>query len=214
MTDLRFYISDLTYLDAEGRKVPLELQANGRWQGAGLTLIDLEDAEGDCRNGTNDTNTKVLGLLPAGDYAGIRFTVAVPFGLNHADPLQAPMPLDDSTMHWHWRSGYKFLRAGYRRPGDSFWVHLGSAGCEGTVHNITGCRFENRFDVDLSDFRPGDTVAFDFAELVAAAANEGDADCSSGPAEESCSTTFRGFGLDFETGRQVEAQSLFRVYRP
>ena len=81
--------------------------------------------------------------------------LACHFDLNHDNPLTAEPPLDDPDMHWHWRSGYKFLRAGIRTATDGFWIHAGSAGCEGTVGNITGCRFPNRIDVFLPDFVPG-----------------------------------------------------------
>ena len=213
LTDLRFYISEPALVNADGQSIAIDLVENGRWQQRDLALIDLENAAGNCRNGTPDANSVLLGNVPAGDYRGLRFTLGVPFGRNHADPLSAAVPLDDSTMHWHWRSGYKFLRAGFASGSDGFWIHLGSAGCEGTVQNITGCRFPNRVTVELPDWAPGDPVLFDFDALLAVV-DTGDGepgDCSSGPAEEACRAPFLAFGLDFETGASTGEQRLFRV---
>ena len=211
LTDLRFYVHAPNLVRDDGRRVPIKLSQNGRWQGDGLTLIDLEDASGDCQNGTADSNALLLGTVPVGEYRGLSFSVGVPFDVNHADPLAANPPLDDTTMHWHWRSGYKFLRLGFAEPGQSFWLHLGSAGCQGTVQDISGCRFPNRFDVAIDDFEPGDTVLVDFTAVLAAVKSQTgvSASCASGPAEEVCSGAFSVFGIDFSNGSQTGTQQLF-----
>ena len=41
--------------------------------------------EGTCAGGTTATNTSIRGTYPAGSYTGIKFTVGVPFDLNHLD---------------------------------------------------------------------------------------------------------------------------------
>jgi len=213
LTDLRFYVARPALVDQDGKEVPIELAAHGRWQQPDLALIDLEDGKGRCANGTPDYNGRLLGRVPAGDYAGLRFTLGVPFDRNHADPLAAAAPLDDSTMHWHWRSGYKFLRAGFSAGDDGFWIHLGSAGCEGTVQNISSCRFPNRVEVELPAWKMGDRVAFDFDPLLATV-DTGDGvpgDCSSGPAEDACRRPFAVLGLDFDTGSTSTGQTVFRV---
>lgn len=213
MTDLRFYVYQPRLHRSDGTSVSIRLTENGRWQKNDLVLIDLEDGSGDCRNGTVDSNNRILGKVPAGDYRRLSFSVGVPFDLNHADPLSASVPLDDSTMHWHWRSGFKFLRAGFITPTDGFWIHLGSAGCQGTVQNIAGCRFSNRFDVLLDDYHPGNEVAIDFAKLYANSKSDDGlpSSCSSGPAENPCREAFSVFGIDFDTGEQVSEQQFFSV---
>jgi len=213
MTDLRFYVYQPTLHRNDGTSVSVRLHENGRWQRDELVLIDLEDGSGDCRNGTRDTNNEIIGNVPVDEYQGLTFSIGVPFERNHADPLTASAPLDDSTMHWHWRSGYKFLRAGFETANDGFWIHLGSAGCLGTVQNIKSCRFSNRFDVTLDDFQLGDEITIDFTALLSTS-NSIDgtqADCSSGPAEETCREPFTVFGIDFDTGEQVSEQQLFFV---
>ena len=206
LTDLRFYVSEIELLAADGRIHALDQVA----------LIDLENGNGACQNGTEAIYASVRGEVPAADYRGLRFTVGVPFELNHADPLMASPPLDDAAMHWHWRSGYKFLRAGVRTADDSFWIHVGSAGCEGTVGNITGCRFPNRVTVELPQFdAKEEIVAIDLEALLQGTSLvDGEAgNCSSGPPEETCVAPFRALGIDFPTGTVIGPQTVFSATR-
>jgi len=214
LTDLRFFVSDLALLNAEGRQEPVVLDDQYQWQQRDLALIDLENGRDACQNGTAEIYSYLVGSVPAGDYKGIVFTVGVPFERNHANPLTAATPLDIAAMHWHWRSGYKFLRAGIRTHAESFWLHLGSAGCEGTTTNVSGCRFPNRVAVELPDFLlRNDTIAIDLEGLFAGAnLLDGEhGDCSSGPAETSCVAPFLALGIDHESGEIVHRQRVFML---
>jgi len=214
LSDLRLYVSAIELHDRSGRAHPLVLHDNLQWQQSDLALIDLEDGKGACINGSSETYPYLVGSVPPGDYQGIRFIVGVPFERNHADPLTAAKPLDNAAMHWHWRSGYKFLRAGVRTPTDGFWIHVGSAGCEGTVRDITGCRFPNRVTVELPNYVPGrDSIAIDLKALLADVdLHDGEAtDCSSGPPESACIGPFAALGIDFESGKPAGQQRVFAV---
>ena len=155
--DLRFFVSDVELLDATGKAVPVTLDQDGIWQYKSVALVDLEDGKGACRNGNAAMHSALTGTVPAGQYAGLRFTVGVPFELNHGNPISAPSPLNMTAMFWSWQGGYKFIRAevalagnatnavkptadnqapghaeapGDRTPRSSgFPVHLGSTGC-------------------------------------------------------------------------------------
>jgi len=156
--DLRFFVSDVELLDTSGKAVPVTLDQDGIWQYKSVALVDLEDGKGACRNGNAAMHSVVTGSVPAGQYTGLRFTVGVPFELNHGNPISAPSPLNMTAMFWSWQGGYKFIRAevalagnsaatakpmteenatlGHREaPGDrsprssGFPVHLGSTGC-------------------------------------------------------------------------------------
>ena len=213
LTDLRFYVSDLQLVTADGDLVDMALEADTHWQQTDLAFLDFENAEGYCDNGTANVNTFLRGNAPKQDYVGLRFTVGVPFDRNHADPLLASAPLGEGAMHWHWRAGYKFLRAGIRTADDGFWLHLGSTGCKGTVQKISGCGSPNRVQVELNDFVPGkDVVEVNLGALVAQSQLEDGAatDCSSGPAEISCVGAFAALGLDHETGKASSHQQVFR----
>lgn len=213
---MRFYLSSVQLLDRDGKAFDLELHSDLPWQQSDLALIDLEDGQGPCANGTADVTAYLEGDVPPAVYQALRFTVGVPFDRNHANPLTAEAPLDDPAMHWHWRSGYKFMRAGVRTVGDSFWLHVGSAGCEGTVRHISGCRFPNRVDAELNGFVPNrDTVAIDLQALFAGVDfSDGEpGDCSSGPAEAACVAPFAALGIDFGSGKRSGRQRVFSIHR-
>jgi len=205
LTDLRFFVSEVVLIDTGGVGYPLVLTGDERWQQEGVALIDLENGEGNCVNGTQATNTTLSGMAESVDIQRIRFTTGVPFELNHANPLLADAPLDDSAMHWHWRSGYKFLRAGVTTKSDGFWMHLGSTGCEGTVQNISGCRSPNRVTVELSGFSPDENrINIDLAALFKGVdLDDGNrSDCSSGPPESACARPFANLGLSFGSAQE------------
>jgi hypothetical protein len=116
-------------------------------------------------------------------------------------------------MHWHWQTGYKFLRAGLASDDDGFWIHLGSSHCERTG-NASGCLAGNRPAVVLSPYLPGkDVVELDLQELVDGIdLNDGrPSDCSSGPAETECQMPFAALGIDFSTGNADSSPAVFRV---
>jgi uncharacterized repeat protein (TIGR04052 family) len=216
LSDLRFYISEIELLGASGETTRLKLHEDIPWQQADLALIDLEDGQGTCANGTSETTAYLVGSVPPGEYRGLRFTVGVPFERNHADPLSAAPPLDDPAMHWHWRSGYKFMRAGIKTAGDGFWIHVGSAGCTGTVGDIDSCRFPNRAAVALTEFRPNrDRVALDLKSFFSDVDfDDGEAtDCSSAPGETACIAPFAALGIDSDDGSRTRGQRVFSVAR-
>lgn len=214
LSDLRFYVNAVQLIDTDGRAHDVRYATEFEWQNDAVAIIDLEDGRGACMNGTATVHRAIIGAAPGRDYRGLRFTIGVPFRLNHENPLTAMPPLDDADMHWHWRSGYKFLRAGVSTEGDGFWIHVGSAGCEGTVGHITGCKFPNRIVVDLPDFVPGESaVRIDLAVLFAGIdlADGVRGDCSSGPPEAACTAPFAALGIDFATGEQDGPQRVFSV---
>ena len=211
---MRFFVSDLAIVDSEGRLHPVVLSEDGRWQQANLALVDMEDGEGTCTNGTPGMHPAIIGAADVSDIAALRFTVGVPFHLNHANPLTAVPPLDDGAMHWHWRSGYKFLRAGVTSERDGSWIHLGSTACEGTVRDIRSCRSPNRVTVELPDYTPESLIAVDLSSLFGQVDlnDEQRTDCSSAPGETECAGMFGALGLPFGE-QQAAAESVFRVLR-
>lgn len=121
---------------------------------------------------------------------GVRFTLGVPFDLNHGDPTLAPSPLNITSMFWVWKAGYRFLKIDMASSGQpdkrllyaagngavekersvGFPVHIGSAGCVSaslTTPPITACKFPNRATVNLDHFNPGHSVVVaDLAALL------------------------------------------------
>ena len=108
--DMRFYISDVRLISADGEEVALELEPN-QWQHQNVALLDFEDGTARCaQSGNEATNSSVMGSVSEGDYTGVVFALGVPFDLNHADVANAPTPLNISSMWWSWQGGYKHAR--------------------------------------------------------------------------------------------------------
>lgn len=214
LTDLRFYVHNLRFIAADQREIPLNLVADGMWQNDQVVLIDLENGEGACLNGSAETNRIARGSYSGGPISGLAFDIGVPAELNHADPLRAVPPLAYTEMHWHWASGYKFMRAGIETDKDSFFLHLGSSRCEGTIGDIQGCASANRAQVRLTDFDPNvNTVVFDLDELVSAV-NLRDgvrSECMSGPINEACVAPFEALGIEFESGESMSTAPVFEA---
>jgi len=218
--DLRFYVSEVTLLRPDGSAVPLALEQDGLWQQEGVALLDFEDGAGECRNGTSDVRDLVVGTAPAGEVAGVRFTVGVPFELNHANQAIAASPLSLSAMFWSWNAGYKFVRAEVLTDGLplGFFVHLGSTLCtpSGTpTRPATSCGNANRVTVEFPAFDlERDAVVFDLAALLAGSDLTGDGQaergaCMSSATDVRCNPVFAALGLRDGLSRPSE-QQVFR----
>jgi len=105
------------------------------WQSQQVALIRPAI---DCEKSTANTTVtaKINGVRVNYDATAktpitLSFNVGVPFAVNHQNPLIQRSPLNDSTMFWVWRNGYKFIRWDMQsESGDSWSFHLGSVGCE------------------------------------------------------------------------------------
>lgn len=239
--DLRFYISEVALLKADGTAVPLALGANDDWNvtaGAHrVTLIDLENATGACSGGTAATNAFVRGTVPAGQYVGLKMAMGVPFALNHtlySDVNTAKPPLDIAAMAWSWQAGRKFSKIEVTDPAGAngtwsaktFTVHLGSTGCTGNpaTGETVQCKAPNRMAASLAAFDPAkQKIAVDLQALLAGndiTRNQGGAaGCMSGGTDPECAGVFKALALDWKadgtgTGLPVNggaAQTVFRA---
>ena len=201
-----------------------------------MTLIDLENGTGSCaEEGTAGTNASVRGTVPHGKYIGVRYTIGVPFELNHTDAPAAPAPLNSAAMAWSWQGGRKFTKIEVTDPGGAtgtwsaktFFVHLGSAGCTGNpaTGQTVECRYANRSSVRLKRFDSSkQQIAVDLKALLAGndiTANRADAPgCMSGPTDPECAGVFGSFGHRLASRRQrqrrlsgTNAQTVFRAIR-
>lgn len=238
LKDLRFYISNVRLVKADGSEVPLTLGANDDWNlTAGndrLTLIDLEDATGSCSSGTAATNATIKDTVPTGDYVGVRMTMGVPYALNHSDYATATKPLDIQAMAWSWQSGRKFSKIEVTDPAGAagtwtsktFNFHLGSTGCTGNPVNgeMVSCVAPNRMDFQFASFDPStQKIAVDVKALVAGTditVNQAGAPgCMSGGTDPECLHVFESLAIDWNvtgtgTGLPLNgggAQTLFKV---
>jgi uncharacterized repeat protein (TIGR04052 family) len=127
--DFRFYVHDIRFIDAAGKEAPAELVADGKWQTDRVGLLDFENNQGTCENGTGETHDEVVVRRPAGSYLGIAFRIGVPEDLNHANPVAAGSPLNLTALHWSWNFGYKFARLDFKlAPGEAGMGPMQDAG--------------------------------------------------------------------------------------
>jgi uncharacterized repeat protein (TIGR04052 family) len=221
-TEFRMFVHHVRLVTADGREIPVTLDTDGRWQADGVALVDFEDGSGPCSNGTPELRTDVQGKAPAEAYRGLRFSVGVPFAVNHLEPVTQPSPLNLTRMFWSWNSGHKFLRLDGRTGGGKNWVlHLGSTGCTpagGASVVPTACAQRNVAEIFLPAFDPAtDIVVADVAALYAGNNLEQNqegtaAGCMSSPTDRDCAAIFASLGLLFP-GMPVTAQPFFRGVR-
>jgi uncharacterized repeat protein (TIGR04052 family) len=186
--------------------VAAALGAEAPWQDGAVALLDFEDATGGCE-GSGPTNTALAVSGPAGPWAGLRFTVGVPFDLNHADAATAGAPLNTSAMFWSWASGYKFLKFDGSTAGmpGGLALHLGSTGCAADASGaVTDCAHPNRAVIELVGPIDPETsvVTLDLAALLDGMDLESNTPdtapgCMSAPNDPECAGPFAQLGLPF-----------------
>ncbi len=236
-SDFRFYVSEVALIDTQGKAVPVKLEQDGKWQYQNVALLDFEDKTGACVNGTAETRDRIVGTVPKGNYTGLKFTLGVPFGLNHEDSVLAPSPLNLTGLWWNWQLGYKFVRIDLLRPpmaqskgnqahqahGDAgkssgFPIHLGSTGCQAATSSDkpTSCENPNRATVVFTRFDPSkNLVVADLAQLVTTSnLNQNQLKtapgCMSEPNDRGCMGIMTSLGLSF-MGKPAITQTFFRV---
>lgn len=223
IVDLRFYVSRLRLLKADGTEQPVTLTQDGLWQHDDVALLDFEDASGGCANGTEQTRDLVEGSVAAGEYVGVRFDLGLPFEKNHRDPTLQPSPLNLSRLFWSWNAGYKFLRLDLQSTGQprGWMFHLGSTGCMPNDSRTTvpvSCARPNITTIDLPAFDlAADVVELDLQALLATSdvdrnAPETPAGCMSGPSDPECGPLLTRFGFQPAEG-ELAAPAVFRVRR-
>ena len=110
VSEFKVYVSRVRMIDDAGREHAVVLDDDGLWQQQNVALLDFENGEGNCTNGTPQTNSSISGMVAAGQYSGVAFDVGVPFEMNHVDPTLAASPMNLTSMFWNWRGGYRFIR--------------------------------------------------------------------------------------------------------
>lgn len=212
--DIRLYVSAVKLIDAQGKEVTVTLTPDDQWQSDLVTLLDFENATGNC-NGNEGTNMVVRGTVPEGSYRGLVFDIGVPQAVNHQDPTLAAAPLNVTAMTWPWRIGYKFTGIDLETSGGhgganaatGFSIHLGSTNCgEGSPMTAPSapCANPNRPQYRLTAFDPAKSkVVLDLGALLATTditvnAPESASGCMSFPGDADCVAVMDRLGLPFD----------------
>ena len=213
--DMRFYVHDIRLINAAGREVSVQLDTDTIWQHENTALLDFEDRTGGCINGTPQTNTVVRGVVPPGEYRGVRFVLGVPFDMNHQQPQLAPSPLNLTSLWWNWQAGYKFVRID--EVDNKTRLHLGSTGCQANEAGdaVLSCARPNRPDVILDGFDPdANVIVADLGALFADSelgTNQMDTKpgCQSEPFDADCEPILTNAGLNFNNGLPDPSRQVF-----
>lgn len=228
--DIRMFVSDLAVVTDQGEVIPVALDGDIEGQNADVALLDFRDKadvndNGDlsdvCVTGTdanpgfNDTVEGSISLDQSVTVESVRFSIGVPFELNHANPAGAEEPLRSpglaAGMTWNWQNGYKFLAIDVLPVGSARWnVHLGSTGCPVVSSELEQgeepepCTADNRLEVTLplgAVELENAAIQIDYAALVSAS-NLGQDDggapgCMSFPGDPECDSIFEHLALPF-----------------
>jgi uncharacterized repeat protein (TIGR04052 family) len=172
--DLRLYVYDVALVRADGSRVPVALDTDGRSQAQNVALLDFEDASGSCEGGTAETNSKVVGsVADHPDYTGVHFRIGVPSELNHLDAARQPAPLDVESMFWSWQDGHILLASEWKTPLNAGWqlrvaesLYESEGGCKGSHQRGYSCPNSFQPIVELPAFDVArDKVKLDLAVL-------------------------------------------------
>ncbi len=188
ISDVRFYVSGVRLLDADGAELEMTLDTNDfqyTSDAGSVALIDLTgNSAGTCADsaiafaeGTARTNDRLTGMVH-GDIAAVELDIGLPQAImkdviatNSAE--DAPSPLGE--LYWSWASGYRHLVFNFTvqtgtTAGEGY-VHVGSRDCGGdgarALTDRESCGFVNNPRVSLSSFdAANDKVMIDLGALL------------------------------------------------
>ncbi|MDT0596126.1 MbnP family copper-binding protein [Glaciecola petra] len=160
---LGFFLSNFEMREEQSdtwKKISLEVND---WQTPDTALLWFV-ANCGAKEGFNKTLTLNLPLQDKQSFTNIaqlRFSMSVPFEVNHANPLTQPSPINLAEMFWSWRLGHKFFRIDMStmdQPNKTaIWnFHLGSTGCSSASSlraPVKECEQSNRntYTVNVGD---------------------------------------------------------------
>jgi uncharacterized repeat protein (TIGR04052 family) len=200
---LAFFMSEVQLSDKDSHHQP-QLRSTP-WQTNDVALIqpNLNDCsanlKGEDQTERNDfsasealkTNNYLQFLVPIDldSLEQLSFTLAVPFELNHQNPLLQPSPLNLPNMFWSWRSGHKFFRLDMQGLDKNWVFHLGSVGCAAasTMRSPQSeCVQPNRVKFRLDKKHNGAKLVMHLDRLIANTSIQNNDSCLFHSGQESC----------------------------
>lgn len=187
VTDLRFYISNVKFYDAQGLEITTTLDDTDfqlNHTDGSVALIDFTDADsGYCsaaQEGTARTNTAIHGKTSVDTIASLSFDVGVPQTLMKSvieasdNVADTPSPLGE--MHWSWAGGYRHFVMNFVAMNNDNNImvensdfHIGSRDCGSSgkaLSDLDTCGLINTPVVMLDGFDPNiHTVTVNLASI-------------------------------------------------
>ncbi|WDD99853.1 metallo-mystery pair system four-Cys motif protein [Thalassomonas actiniarum] len=194
---LQFFISDLEVISQGDDSASGEV--NNLWQTwpmlesefqSGMVALLGQVCSPDDRDATS--GNWQLALAPSFELSSIsriRFTLGVPFSLNHQNPLTQKSPLNEPSMFWVWRTGHKFLRLEMVSKDDTWLFHLGSTGCSAVSPvrpPAEECRQPNRFQFEFAFDSKTPELRLDLSRLLTQVTLTREKSCQSAPENPHC----------------------------
>lgn len=190
----QFFISDIAVASS-----------NLHWQNVDLT-VNSSQANNTVLVGTNcqssrsskqleSNNNWTINFdspLPNNDIQTLRFTLGVPFSVNHLNPISQKSPLNMPSMFWVWQTGHKFMRLELKSKNEQWLFHLGSVGCHSaSVMRAPSqpCRYPNTFTFEVPvDAEKGNELVLniDLSKLLTSVELEQTTSCQSQPDNPHC----------------------------
>ncbi|WP_157884369.1 MbnP family copper-binding protein [Paraglaciecola hydrolytica] len=174
---LAFFLSDLS-IEQDGQQLFLPLTSND-WQTTNLALLRFTKAQcADKKQQVLDDDVlaeqpfqslQLAVPLALAETTQLRFTLGLPFDINHLNPLSQPSPLNMPSMFWSWRGGHKFLRLDMLGEQDAWNFHLGSTGCTSASamrSPQTECVHANTLHFSLSKQQQGERLIVHLDKLL------------------------------------------------
>jgi len=191
---LQFFIHSVEVKTSQNDWQPWLMKTNS-YQSANVALL------GEICNELKKQSNWELELIPLAEsenITDIRFTLGVPFSLNHLNPLTQASPLNVSSMFWGWRGGHKFMRIELASKNDDWLFHLGSTGCK-ALSPVRApkaeCLQPNRIIVSLPFTNENSNIDINLAVLFNELELTRKNSCQSSPDKESCKVLFENIGL-------------------
>ncbi len=195
---LQFFLSDIE-IEVEGQGWQhLQLTKNA-FQNSNTVLLGTNCREKKQHSQKNDAEYWSIIFENNVDISKVRsvkFTVGVPFDVNHLNPVSQQSPLNLPSMFWVWQTGHKFIRAEFASVDDQWIFHLGSSGCKAASvmrPPKQKCLYPNTFEFEL----PVDELDskalilnFNLAHLLHNVEMSSKANCQSERDNESCLQLF------------------------
>lgn len=210
---------EVTSDQSKWQRLPL---AKSAYQNASTVLLGTN-----CRQQKQQNSAKEYGHwsidfndeIDMSKITAMRFTLGVPFELNHLNPVKQDSPLNLPSMFWVWQTGHKFLRVELTSESDKWLYHLGSTGCKAPSvmrAPASPCRYPNTVDFEVPIAQGNEgllTMNINLSELLKGVEITQDTSCQSEQTNDSCQQLFKNLSLASEDTELTTKQRVFSIIK-